>query len=684
MNIFFPLLVCVKLLFLFFKLTINAKKIINKNIKNKTFILKKSKNINGIYFINTKLNRIENKKNKNKKNKKTKLFCDNNDNVNIMEQPNNSVNISKDNNSFIYLNRKKMTNLLLIVNYDGTNYNGWTGLENSSEVYLNALQNYKNRKKTERQKYIERKKYTTVQNNILDCILKLHGYKYIHNNNNNEHIYNSYDNDETNNSNSAHLNDHNQNNISNIINNKPFEFIGVSRTDKGVHAKEYICQYISYEKEPPCDGNMEHIKRSLNSLLNKDIKILAVLKSPHDNFNIRFHNSGKIYTYNLDIRNPSQPLERNYAWQLYDDPRFFFLSKKTKKHNKEKTQNDIHTILQTCAIPGDENGKKGLYITSKKEEDIKDIYVEGLTHLFEEDYISNGTYDDEVMSDETQNYIGGDIISSNNISSNNISSNNISSNNISINNISSNNISSNNISSNNISSNNISSNNISSNNISSNNISTNNISTNNIPIDNISSNNIPIDNISSNNISTNNIPPSNDPPYDNPTSDPPLFYNKNMKSSYNDISYSIKIINREKEIRSVIPCDINKIKECAKLFIGHHNFECFRGTLKGTEKLRKINTYCTIHFLDVYELKNNLYQFVIQGDRFLYHMIRIIVGTLVQVGVGLLNIEDVRDALYLCKPLKVKLCAPSQGLCLNKILLQEPLDKLVGSALISN
>ncbi|ETW63095.1 tRNA pseudouridine(38-40) synthase [Plasmodium falciparum CAMP/Malaysia] len=497
-----------------------------------------------------------------------KLFCDHNDNVNRMEQQNNSVNVSKDNSSFIFSNRKKLTNLLLIVNYDGTNYNGWTGLENSSEVYLNALQNYKNKKKTERQKNIERKKYSTVQNNILDCILKLHGYKYIHNNNNNEHICNSYKVGDTDNYNNAHHNDYNQNNVNGIINNKPFEFIGVSRTDKGVHAKEYICQYISYEKEPPCDGDMEHIKRSLNSLLNKDIKILAVLKSPHDHFNIRFHNSGKIYTYNLDIRNPSQPLERNYAWQLYDDPRFFFLSKKTNKHKKEGTPNSIHNAQQTCTTSGDKNGMKALYIANKKEEDLKYIYDDELSLLFGENYIPNGTYDDENLSDEKQNCLDCE------------------------------------------------------------------------------------------NISTNHISSSNDPPNDN--------------------------ICLKKEIRSVIPCDINKIKECAKLFIGHHNFECFRGTLKGTEKLRKINTFCTIHFLDVYELKNNLYQFVIQGDRFLYHMIRIIVGTLVQVGVGLLNVEDVRDALHLCKPLKVKLCAPSQGLCLNKILLQEPLDKLIGSALISN
>ncbi|SOS77092.1 tRNA pseudouridine synthase,putative [Plasmodium sp. gorilla clade G1] len=670
MNKFFPLLVCVSLIFFFFKLCINAKKIFKKNIKNKPFILKKSNNINGIYFIKSKLNKIENKKNKNKK---MKLFCDHNDNVNIMEQQNNSVNVSKDNSSFIFSNRKKLTNLLLIVNYDGTNYNGWTGLENSSEVYLNALQNYKNKKKTERQKNIERKKYSTVQNNILDCILKLHGYKYIHNNNNNEHICNSYKVGDTDNYNNAHHNDYNQNNVNGIINNKPFEFIGVSRTDKGVHAKEYICQYISYEKEPPCDGDMEHIKRSLNSLLNKDIKILAVLKSPHDHFNIRFHNSGKIYTYNLDIRNPSQPLERNYAWQLYDDPRFFFLSKKTNKHKKEGTPNSIHNAQQTCTTPGDKNGRKALYIANKKEDDLKYIYDDELSLLFGENYIPNGTYDDENLSDEKQNCLGCDNISTNHISSSNdlpnddiCLSNDLPNDNICL------------------------SNDLPNDNIClSNDLPNDNIClSNDLPNDNISpSNDLPNDNIClSNDLPNDNISPSNDLPNDNisPSNDPPSFYHKNMKSSYNDISHSMKIINKEKEIRSVIPCDINKIKECAKLFIGHHNFECFRGTLKGTEKLRKINTFCTIHFLDVYELKNNLYQFVIQGDRFLYHMIRIIVGTLVQVGVGLLNVEDVRDALHLCKPLKVKLCAPSQGLCLNKILLQEPLDKLIGSALISN
>ncbi|ETW38999.1 tRNA pseudouridine(38-40) synthase [Plasmodium falciparum Tanzania (2000708)] len=817
-----------------------------------------------------------------------KLFCDHNDNVNRMEQQNNSVNVSKDNSSFIFSNRKKLTNLLLIVNYDGTNYNGWTGLENSSEVYLNALQNYKNKKKTERQKNIERKKYSTVQNNILDCILKLHGYKYIHNNNNNEHICNSYKVGDTDNYNNAHHNDYNQNNVNGIINNKPFEFIGVSRTDKGVHAKEYICQYISYEKEPPCDGDMEHIKRSLNSLLNKDIKILAVLKSPHDHFNIRFHNSGKIYTYNLDIRNPSQPLERNYAWQLYDDPRFFFLSKKTNKHKKEGTPNSIHNAQQTCTTSGDKNGMKALYIANKKEEDLKYIYDDELSLLFGENYIPNGTYDDENLSDEKQNCLDCENISTNHISSSNDPPND--------------------------------------------NICLMCLKTNfdkrtgalgylnlsygmgiifgsflagvmvnfvgsrgNLLIALLSqlialcisttleedpkllkSSNVDKMKMSEILLSIKNeyirvlnlfkktygicllilfgllpilmtkfafapvvvdmfkLTPSHTSylmtyagiitiiaegilapylssllgdmicckysipltltgflllslcganeslvlifmsiplcggallyicgtsqmtkrveeselgsiiglntslfyavtiiaPYiafksyialglglywllcaficfvvtfyifvlDKSTlkifkddkdsietiNDPPSFYHKNIKSSYNDISHSMKIINKEKEIRSVIPCDINKIKECAKLFIGHHNFECFRGTLKGTEKLRKINTFCTIHFLDVYELKNNLYQFVIQGDRFLYHMIRIIVGTLVQVGVGLLNVEDVRDALHLCKPLKVKLCAPSQGLCLNKILLQEPLDKLIGSALISN
>ncbi|GAB66905.1 tRNA pseudouridine synthase [Plasmodium cynomolgi strain B] len=171
-------------------------------------------------------------------------------------------------------NRPKLTNILLIVDYDGTNYSGWTGVENCSNIYLSATRNYKNgtTEKTETKvgetKVGETKvggskgaepKCDTVQNVILNCILQIHGY-------------------------GDELNRHEGEVKSDL---KAFEFIGVSRTDKGVHAKEYVCQYVSYERPPPCDGNLHKLKMALNGLLNKDIKILGVLNAPFPEFNVR-------------------------------------------------------------------------------------------------------------------------------------------------------------------------------------------------------------------------------------------------------------------------------------------------------------------------------------------------------------------------------------------------------------
>ncbi|ANQ08756.1 tRNA pseudouridine synthase [Plasmodium coatneyi] len=380
-------------------------------------------------------------------------------------------------------NRPKLTNILLIVDYDGTNYSGWTGIENCSDIYLRATRNYKNGTTEKRKAPTGDSKCDTVQNTILNCLLQIHGYGY-------------------------EMKKQEGEVKSNL---KAFEFIGVSRTDKGVHAKEYVCQYVSYERPPPCDGNLHKVKMALNGLLNKDIRILGVLNAPFPDFNVRFNNLGKIYTYNFDVRVPSQPLERNYAWQLYDDPRFAFLLR----------------------------GK---------------------------------TIREEVISDDL--HCGGEA------------------------------------------------------------------------------------------------------------AEPPTQLSTELPTQP-DVSHCLHIINRQGGSNPTIPFDMEKIKECCKLFIGHHNFEFFRGTLKGTEKQKKVDPFCNIYFLELHELRSNIYQFVIQGDRFLYHMIRIIVGTLLQVGVGLLEYEDVRDALHFSKPLKVKLCAPAQGLCLTKILFPPNIQGDISAALLS-
>ncbi|CAG9474937.1 tRNA pseudouridine synthase, putative [Plasmodium vivax] len=442
-------------------------------------------------------------------------------------------------------NRPKLTSLLLIVDYDGTNYSGWTGVENCSDIYLSATRNYK-RAATEKKPKGE-SKCDSVQNVILNCLLKIHGYA------------DQWD---------KHANDVKSN-------LKAFEFIGVSRTDKGVHAKEYVCQYVSYERPPPCEGNLQKVKMALNGLLNRDIRILGVLNAPSHDFNVRFNNWGKIYTYNFDTRIPSQPLERNYAWQLYDDPRFAFLlreSAKTKK-NKKKEQREGGTRCQGSSVMTNE---------------LPDV-DQNLSFLFGGHAAPDGPAASEAaICDDL--HCGEEAAQ---------------------------------------------------------------------PLTELPT----------------ELPTQ--PPPKPPTELPP------KPPTPADVSHCVRIINRTGGSSSAIPCDVEKIKECCKLFLGRHSFELFRGTLKGTEKQKQVNPFCNISFLELHQLRSNIYQFVIQGDRFLYHMIRIIVGTLVQVGVGLLSYEDVRDALHFSKPLKVKLCAPAQGLCLTKILFPPAVQRGISASLLS-
>ncbi|SCN44864.1 tRNA pseudouridine synthase, putative [Plasmodium malariae] len=599
------------------KVKIHSKRIYNR-IRRETLMYVDRQSV-VVHFGIKKLSKV-------KRENKSSMIMSNSADVNIDTNVGANANVDANTETHIQTcspNREKLTNILIVVDFDGTNYSGWTGVENGSQVYLNAVKNYKS---VNRIKKKDEYKFRTVQNTLLNSILKIHGYY--------ETII-------------PHL-DTEPNSL------KPFDFIGVSRTDKGVHAKEYICQYISYERKPPCNGNMIQIKRALNSILNKDIKVLGVLNSPCANFNVRYHNFGKIYVYNLDVRVPSQPFERNYAWQLYDDPRFSFLLKKNtncagisgtsgtggsssnggcgaqgKSSSKCSIEPNLNFLfdenVDSCECQ-EVKANRGNCIDSLERLKIENQAEDGLDSILPNkqncvDNMSSSVNMNECptvtekkqMDDQVDNQMDDQVDNQMDDQVDNQMDN---------------------------------------------------------QVDNQMDNQV--DNQMGNQV---------DNQMDNQVID---LFNENLKSRYANITHSLNIMNNVEETRLHISCDIDKIKKCSKLFVGYHNFECFRSTLKGTEKLRKINTYCNIHFLDVYKIRNNLYQFVIQGDRFLYHMVRIIIGTLVQIGVGLLKIQDVKDALYSSIPLKVKLCAPSQGLCLSKVLFPPALRSTINASILSN
>ena len=83
---------------------------------------------------------------------------------------------------------------------------------------------------------------------------------------------------------------------------------GCSRTDAGVHAKIYVCNF-SGETTIPADK----IPFVLNTKLPDDIRAYSCETVPED-FNARFHTVTKAYEYKIVNRPFQDPLLRNFAW----------------------------------------------------------------------------------------------------------------------------------------------------------------------------------------------------------------------------------------------------------------------------------------------------------------------------------------------------------------------------------
>ncbi len=81
--------------------------------------------------------------------------------------------------------------------------------------------------------------------------------------------------------------------------------------------------------------------------------------------------------------------------------------------------------------------------------------------------------------------------------------------------------------------------------------------------------------------------------------------------------------------------DIDKMREAAELIVGTHDFIGFSSVKKS-----KKSTVKTINKIDIVKEDKDIFIFV-EGDNFLYNMVRIIVGTLIEIGVGNMDKENI-------------------------------------------
>ncbi len=108
--------------------------------------------------------------------------------------------------------------------------------------------------------------------------------------------------------------------------------------------------------------------------------------------------------------------------------------------------------------------------------------------------------------------------------------------------------------------------------------------------------------------------------------------------------------------------DLDKMRECAAMFVGEHDFTSFNATPL------EILPYQirTIKRLDIIDEKDKV-RLIFEGKGFLRYMVRMITQVLIEVGLGRLNSQDIQSMFELNNKQACKLNAPAQGLVLVEV-----------------
>ncbi len=107
--------------------------------------------------------------------------------------------------------------------------------------------------------------------------------------------------------------------------------------------------------------------------------------------------------------------------------------------------------------------------------------------------------------------------------------------------------------------------------------------------------------------------------------------------------------------------DVDKMIKASAYFIGEHDFRAF---MSAGSKIK--STIRTIYSLDITK-DGNLIFIDIEGNGFLYNMVRIIAGTLAEVGKGNISADEVRNIILSKDRSRCGPTLKASGLCLMEV-----------------
>ncbi len=139
--------------------------------------------------------------------------------------------------------------------------------------------------------------------------------------------------------------------------------------------------------------------------------------------------------------------------------------------------------------------------------------------------------------------------------------------------------------------------------------------------------------------------------------------------------YEYRILNQEEpdifhdryqwHIR--FPLDTGAMGRCLEILSGTHDFSSFRSS--GSDNINPVRTIRRAQIESA--PSDNAFHIVVEADGFLRHMVRNIVGTVVEVGLGRLGEEEFEEVLNARKREAAGIKAPARGLFLVQVYYPE-------------
>lgn len=150
---------------------------------------------------------------------------------------------------------------------------------------------------------------------------------------------------------------------------------------------------------------------------------------------------------------------------------------------------------------------------------------------------------------------------------------------------------------------------------------------------------------------------------------PPEFH---ARYSAKQKTYRYTILNRDvrspllrnRAYRLRAGLDLGEMKRAASHLIGEHDFQAFQSKSLEAEGKSSVRTITRLSI----ERSGDLIELYVTANGFLYNMVRAIVGTLIEAGIGKIDADEVKRILDSKDRSIAGPTAPARGLCLMEVV----------------